>query len=363
MSRYLSARLAALAPYVPGEQPRDMRYIKLNTNESPYPPAPGVLDALSREAVSQLNLYSDPTCRALEAAIADFYGLEPAQVFAGNGSDEVLAFSFQAFADGRTGVCFPDISYGFYPVFAQLYGIDAETVPLRADLTVSPGDYHRRGRMIVLANPNAPTGLYLTPVAIEGIVRENPDHVVLIDEAYIDFGGESALPLIRRHENLLVVHTFSKSRNLAGARIGYAMGQATLIEDLRRVKFAFNPYSLDRLALLAGEAAVRDRRYFETCTRTIMKTRDDTAAALRARGFTLTDSLTNFVLARPLEGITGEGYYLALKARGILTRHFPQARVRDFVRITIGTPEQMQALLDATDAILAEAKIPEQEAP
>lgn len=353
MSRFLSGRFAALTPYTPGEQPRDMRYIKLNTNESPFPPAPGVLDAVSRAEVERLNLYSDPTARALEDALAAGYGLDPSQVIAGNGSDEILAFAFQAFCDKDTGVCYPDISYGFYRVFAQLYGLDAREIPLAEDFTVDPSQYSGANRTIFIANPNAPTGIALSRRQVEGIVRANPNNVVVIDEAYVDFGGESAVPLIARYDNLLVVMTMSKSRNLAGARIGFALGQQALIADLRAMKYSFNPYNLNRLSILAGAAAVADKRYFEECTQAIRETRAWTAGALRDRGFVLTDSRSNFLFARP-PGLTGEAYYLGLKARGVLVRHFAAARTAPYVRITIGTQAQMQALLDATDAILKE---------
>lgn len=354
MSSFLSTRLASLDPYIPGEQPRDMQYVKLNTNESPFPPAPGVLDAISREEVSRLNLYSDPTARQLEDAIAAHYGLPARQVIAGNGSDEILAFSFQAFCDAKTGVCFPDITYGFYKVYAQLYGIDALQIPLTEDLRVQPQDYWHTGRTIFLANPNAPTGIALPLADVEGIIRKNPDTLVVVDEAYVDFGGESVVPLIEKYDNLLVIMTFSKSRNLAGARVGFALGQPALIDDLRAIKYSFNPYNLNRLSILAGAAAVSDERYFAGCTRTIQETRAWAAAQLAARGFSVTDSRTNFLFAKP-GTLSGEAYYTALRARGILVRHFGAARISDYVRITVGTQAQMQALLDATDAILKEA--------
>lgn len=354
MSRFLSRRFATLTPYTPGEQPQDQQYIKLNTNESPFPPAPGVMDAISREAVSQLNLYSDPTARALEEAIAACYGLQPEQVIASNGSDEVLAFAFQAFCDKDIGVCFPDITYGFYPVYAQLYGIDAREIPLAEDFTVMPDAYYNAGRTIFLANPNAPTGIALPLHEVESILQRNPNNIVVIDEAYVDFGGESAVPLINRYDNLLVIMTFSKARNLAGARIGFAMGQRPLIDDLRAMKYSFNPYNLNRLSLLAGTAAIADSRYFADCTRTICETRAWITAQLAARGFHLTDSRANFLFARhPL--LNGAAYYAKLRDRGILVRHFAKARTAAYVRITIGTQTQMQALLDATDAISKEA--------
>lgn len=353
MSRYLSPRLASLTPYTPGEQPRDAQYIKLNTNESPFPPAPGVMEAITRAEVEKLCLYSDPTARALEDAIAARYGVSPAQVIAGNGSDEILAFAFQAFCDAETGVCFPDITYGFYRVFAQLYGINALEIPLTDAFAVEPEAYGGLGRTLFLANPNAPTGLSLPLADIEGIVQKNPDHVVVIDEAYVDFGGESAVSLIPRYDNLLVVMTFSKSRNLAGARIGFALGQQPLIADLRAIKYSFNPYSLNRLSILAGAAAMADDAYQVQCTQSIIRTRGWTARQLRARGFHFTDSRANFLFASPVR-LSGEAYYRRLKEKGVLVRHFAGPRIKDYVRITIGTQAQMQALVDATDAIFGE---------
>lgn len=357
MSRFLSPRLQALTPYTPGEQPHDMAYIKLNTNESPFPPAPGVLDAVSRGEAARLNLYSDPAAARLEAVIAARYGLSPAQAMAGNGSDEILAFAFQAFCDAQTGACFADITYGFYRVYAQLFGVPVKITPLSEDFRIRPDDLAHCGHTVFLANPNAPTGICLSLEAVEAIVRSNPGTPVIVDEAYIDFGGESAASLIDRYENLLVVMTFSKSRNLAGARIGFALGQKPLIDDLRSIKYSFNPYNLNSLSQLAGVAAMEDERYFRQCARTIQDTRGWFAQALARRGFSLTPSLANFVFAKPPAAVGGAAYYRALKARGVLVRHFPAPRTADWVRITIGSRPQMQALLDATDAIVREAAL------
>lgn len=350
MSRFLSRRFDTLAPYIPGEQPRDMQYTKLNTNESPFPPAPGVMEAISRAEVERLNLYSDPTARLLEDAIAARYDVDPAQVIAGNGSDEILAFAFQAFCDSGCGVAFPDITYGFYPVYAKLYGIDARIIPLADDFSVIPADYDACDRTVFIANPNAPTGKALPLADIERIVQRNRDHVVVIDEAYVDFGGESAVPLVAKYDNLVVIMTFSKARNLAGARIGYAIAQQHLIDDLRAMKYSFNPYNLNRLSILAGAAAMADKPYFRHCMDSVMATRAWTTEQLRARGFAVVDSKANFIFARPPR-ISGEAYYLALKARGVLVRHFAATRTAPWVRITIGSPAQMEALLAATDAI------------
>lgn len=354
MSRFLSKRFAALTPYTPGEQPQGREYVKLNTNESPFPPAPGVMEAISRREAARLNLYPDPTAKGLENAIARQYGLSASQVIAGNGSDEILAFCFQAFCDSQTGVCFPDISYGFYKVYAQLYGIDALRLPLADDFAIDPAAYEGVRRTIFIANPNAPTGRALGLAEIERIVAANWDNVVVIDEAYVDFGAESALPLLAKYDNLVIVMTFSKSRNLAGARIGFALSSAELIADLRAMKYSFNPYNLNRLSLLAGMAAMEDTQYLGACTKAIIGTREWTAEQLSARGFQMTDSQTNFLFVKHPR-LRGEAYYLALKARGVLVRHFSEPRISDYVRITIGLKEQMQALLDATDVILSNA--------
>ncbi len=354
MSRFLRPALGALAPYVPGEQPQDKRYIKLNTNENPYPPAPGVMEAVSRAAVSQLNLYSDPTIAPLKQAIADRYGLQTENVFVTNGSDEALGFSFLAYADAEHPVTIPDISYGFYKVFAQLFQTQPNVIPLREDFTLPVEQFCGVDSMVVIANPNAPTGIALKLDEVERIVASNPEHVVLVDEAYVDFGGESALTLIDRYPNLLVVRTFSKSRSLAGARIGYAMGNPALIDDLERVRNSFHPYNINRLSMLAGVEAMKDAAYFEACCQKIIATRENTAKALKEMGFAMTESSTNFLFAAP-PGISGREYYEKLKQRGVLVRYFGGERLSPYVRITIGTDEEMAVLLDKTRDILKEA--------
>lgn len=353
MSRYLSSRFAGIEPYTPGEQPQDMQYVKLNTNENPYPPAPGVIRLINEAQTSRLNLYSDPTVGPLIQELARFYKLRPGQIFAGNGSDEVLAFAFLAFCDRERKVCFPEISYGFYKVFARLFNLDdARAIPLKADFSIDPEDYVNCGRNVVIANPNAPTGLSLSAQQIERIVKTNPGHVVIVDEAYVDFGGESCLELIGKYDNLLIVRTFSKSRSLAGARLGFAMGAESLIEDLNRMKFSFNPYNINRLTMLAGVEAVKDRTYFEDCLSKIVKTREESALRLKEMGFEVLPSKANFLFARH-PALKGEAYYRALKQRGVLVRHFAQPEsIADFVRITIGTPEQMEVLLQKTREIL-----------
>ena len=351
MSQFLNGALRWLTPYTPGEQPRNQAYIKLNTNESPYPPSPGVLAALNRAEGENLRLYSDPEAVELREALAARYGVERENVFVANGSDEALSFAFLAYAADGRGVAFPDISYGVYAVFARLYGIPVRQVPLRADFRLVPEDYNHLHRTIVLANPNAPTGLALSRDEVGGIVRANPDAVVVVDEAYVDFGGESCVPLIDNYENLLVVQTFSKSRQLAGARLGLAMGNAKLIADLNRVKFSLNPYNINRLTLKAGKAALEDTDYFDKTRAAIVETRGWTKQQLEARGFAVLDSRSNFLFASTDKKSGGE-LYLKLKEKGVLVRHFDAPRISNWLRITIGTPDDMTALLRALDEIL-----------
>lgn len=355
LSRFLSERFRSARPYVPGEQPQGgQRYIKLNTNESPFPPSPRVTAAITAEEVEKLRLYSDPDARPLTAAIARRYGVDGRQVFVGNGSDEVLAFAFLAFGSGGKAFRFPALSYGFYPVFARLFGVEFEAVPLREDFTIDPADYIGCGKNVVIANPNAPTGLALGRRTIGEIARSNPDSVVLVDEAYVDFGGESAVPLLGEHDNLLIVQTFSKSRSLAGMRVGFALGSPGLIGDLQQMKFSFNPYNLDRLAILAGTAAMEDEAYFCACTEKVCATRRRVTGALRALGFTVLESKANFVFAKPA-GISGEALFTALRARGVLTRRWDEPLIRDYLRISIGSDEEMDAFLQKTAEILREA--------
>ena len=352
MSKYLSGRLASLQAYVPGEQPADMEYIKLNTNESPYPPPPGVIAALCDSEIRKLNLYPNPDGVRLVRRLAEFYGVRPENVIIGNGSDELLAFAFLAFGDAERGVCFPDITYGFYPVYADLYGIPAKQIPLRDDFTIDTGDYLRAGCNIVIANPNAPTGIALPLADIEAIVNANADHVVLIDEAYVDFGAESAVRLIHEYDNLIVMHTYSKFRSMAGARMAYAIAPAPLIEDLNKIKYSFNSYNVNRLTQSAAEAALDEDAYYREMCRKIVDARTYTEEKLRELGFTMTRSSANFLFARNPE-IPGYELYSALKERGVLVRHFNKPRISDYLRITIGTLEQMDALASAVSNIMA----------
>ncbi len=353
MSRFLSERFCELNPYTPGEQPRDQKYVKLNTNESPYPPSPKVLGAINGEEVKKLNLYPDPTAKALTEALADYYGVESKNVVVSNGSDDILYFAFMAFCDSENGAVFPEISYGFYEVFAHLCGIKFKKIPLMNDFSICPEDYFRVGKMVVIANPNAPTGLALTLEQVESIVRENRDNVVLIDEAYVDFGGESAVALTKKYDNLIVVGTYSKSRSMAGARLGFAIAGEELISDLNLIKFSTNPYDINRLTQLAGVAALEDDKYYKKCNAETVKIREYTKEELKRRGFEMTDSKANFIFVRS-DKIKGWDYYFSLKKAGVLVRHFSGDKIKDYVRITIGTKEQMDTLLRATDKILSE---------
>ena len=346
MSRFFTESLKALQPYVPGEQPQDMQYIKLNTNESPFPASPKAVAAINGEEVSRLYLYSDPDCKALIAAIAKRYGLQPEQVTVGNGSDEVLWFALRAFCDENTPLAYNDITYGCYKTWCSMLNVPSQILPLQEDYSVDLSLYRGLDSTIMITNPNAPTGLCLGIAQIEEVLQQHPDHVVIVDEAYVDFGGESCVGLIDKYDNLLVVQTCSKSRSLAGARLGFAMGNAELISDLNRIKFSFNPYNVNRLTCLAGIAAMKDEEYFQTCTRTVAQTREKTAAALKTMGFTLTDSKANFLFAESSR-IPGGELYRKLKEKGILVRHFDKPRLENRLRITVGSEQQMEALLTA----------------
>lgn len=347
MSRYMSARFAGLNAYTPGEQPRDMEYVKLNTNESPFPPSPQVLQAVQGE-VEKLNLYPDPECATLRRALARQYGVERENVFVANGSDEVLNFSFLAFCDKENGVAFPDISYGFYPVFAQLYQIPAKVIPLRPDFRLAPEDYRNLGCTIVFANPNAPTGLALSAAQVESIVQSNPDHVVVVDEAYVDFGGESCVPLTKKYDNLLVCMTFSKSRSLAGARLGFAIGNAALVADLDKIRYSTNPYNINRMTMAAGIAAVESDAYYRENCRTIQENRAYTEEQLARRDFSTLPSKSNFIFTS-CPDMDGGALYRALKQRGVLVRYWDKPALRNYVRVTIGSRPQMDAFLAAVD--------------
>ena len=351
MSRFWSARVHGLTPYVPGEQPRRPGLVKLNTNELPYGPGPRVLDAIRAATDDTLRLYPDPDSTALCRALARHHGLDPAQVFVGNGSDEVLAHAFQALLRQDRPLLFPDITYSFYPVYCGLYDVAHETVPLDDALSVRIADYRRSCGAIILANPNAPTGIALPLIEIEALLDDHPDVPVLIDEAYVDFGARTAIGLIRRHPNLLVVHTLSKSRALAGLRVGAAFGHPDLIEALGRVKDSFNSYPLGRLAQAGATVAIADDEWFEHVRGLVMASRDRLVDGLCRLGLVVLPSSANFVFACHPER-TGAALQGALREAGVLVRHFERPRIADYLRITVGTDAQCDALLDALAGIL-----------
>ena len=353
MSRFLSQRFAALEAYTPGEQPQDMQYVKLNTNESPFPPSPEVIAAVSAAQVAKLNLYPDPTGRVLKEKLAALYGLAPENVFLSNGSDDILNFTFMAFCDESRPVAYPAISYGFYPVYANLYRLPHTEIPLREGFRLEVEDYCGLNQNIVIANPNAPTGRAIAPADVERILASNPDHVVLIDEAYVDFGGESCRGLIPRYDNLLVCQTFSKSRSMAGGRLGFALGSAELIADLEKIKYSTNPYNINRLTLVAAEAAVDSNDYYVRNCRTIAENRAYTVSTLAELGFETIPSVANFIFSRH-PALQGKELYTKLKKKGVLVRHWDKPEIADYVRITIGSREQMDAFLERTREILKE---------
>ncbi len=349
MSRFLNQQYCSLEAYTPGEQPRNMRYIKLNTNESPYPPAPSVVAAMTGEQVELLRLYSDPTAKELKEKLAGLYGVKPENVFVSNGSDEVLNFAFMAF--GGRGVVFPEISYGFYEVYADLYQLNSEKIPLEPDFSLDYQKYCGKNKMVVIANPNAPTGRSIPVWQIEEILKTNPESLVLIDEAYVDFGGQSALSLVEKYDNLLVTRTFSKSRCLAGGRLGYAFASAEIIADLEKIKYSTNPYNINRLTLLLGAATVDAEPYYREKCAEIMETRAWTAKQLESLGFEVLPSDTNFLFAKTAR-VDGGALYETLKARGILVRHFTNPKICQYNRITIGTKQQMETLINTLKEVL-----------
>ena len=352
MSRFLTEKHQSLIPYTPGEQPKVMNLIKLNTNESPYPPAPETVAAAEEEA-KRLHLYPDPTCSALCQAFAERCGISPEEVIAVNGSDEILNFAFMAYCDKDHPALFPDITYGFYSVFADLNGVPYEEIPLEEDLTVDPKKYMGVNKTVFLANPNAPTGIALSVEEIEEIVKSNPNNIVLIDEAYVDFGAQSCIPLIRKYDNLLVTQTFSKSRSMAGARLGFGIGNKELIRDLNTLRYSTNPYNINRMTMAAGIATLKtDEITLQNC-KNIAETREKTAKELEALGFELTPSATNFLFAKHPKA-DGGMIYRKLKERNILVRHFDKERICQYNRITVGTPEQMNILIEAIKEILEE---------
>jgi histidinol-phosphate aminotransferase len=351
MSRYWSAVVHGLTPYVPGEQPRLANLVKLNTNENPYGPSPLALAAMREEISDGLRLYPDPTSAVLREAIAEVHGLSPAEVFVGNGSDEILAHAFLAFFKQPQPLLFPDITYSFYPVYCGLYGIDYVCVPLAEDFSLRVADYHQPNGGIIFPNPNAPTGRGLPLTDIKRLLETNRDSVVLVDEAYVDFGADSVIPLIRDFPNLLVVQTLSKSRALAGLRVGFALGQPALIEGLTRVKDSFNSYPLDRVAIAGATASIKDAPHFETSRAAVMASRDRLVTGLAGLGFDVVPSQANFIFARH-PNHDAATLTAALRSRGIIVRHFRQARIDQHLRITIGTDAQCATLVAALRDIL-----------
>lgn len=351
MDKPFLAKLRCIDPYVPGEQPQSDDIIKLNANENPYPPAPGVQETLRTFDASRLALYPDANGKALKNALASRFSLKPTQVFLGNGSDDVLALAFQSFFCSEQPILYPDITYSFYPVWCDLFRIPYETVPLDENFCVNVRDYDKPNGGIVLPNPNAPTGRGVSLDFLEDLLQHNADCVVIIDEAYVDFGAQSAVPLLSKYENLLIVQTMSKSRSLAGLRIGYALGSETLIATLEAVKNSYNSYTMDALALAAGEAAVKDEAYFQETCRKVIATRERTAEALRALGFSVQPSLTNFLfVTHPAKKAPEIFEYL--RQINIFIRYFKLPRIDNYLRITVGTDEQMDRMIDALRAFL-----------
>ncbi len=349
MSKFINERFNSLEEYVPGEQPQDKKYIKLNTNESPYPPSDKVIKAVNGQEVANLRLYSDPDSTALKNAMAELYGVKSKNIFLSNGSDDILNFAFMAYGQG--GAVYPDITYGFYSVFARLHNVESEIIPLNDDFTISPEDYTSKGKLVVIANPNAPTGIALTLEEIEKIVKSNPDSVVLIDEAYVDFGGESCYRLTQKYDNLLCVGTFSKSRSLAGGRLGFAIADERLIADLEKIKFSTNPYNINRLTAAAGVATIKDNDYYLENAKKIVKTREWVTKELIAQGFEVLPSKANFIFAKTSK-ISGLELYEELKKRGVLIRHFEKPRISEYNRITIGTDSEMATLIEKLREII-----------
>ena len=350
MSRFFSAKYANLTPYTPGEQPKDTQYVKLNTNESPFPPSPNAL-RMAAEAAGNLQLYSDPECRDLVKKAAEIFQVAEDEILFTNGSDEILNFAFMAFCDENHPVVFPDISYGFYKVFAALNHIPYEEIPLAEDFSIDVKAYCGINKTIVIANPNAPTGIVLSVDEIAEIVESNPGNVVIIDEAYVDFGSESVIPLIHKYDNLLVTGTFSKSRSLAGGRLGFGIGCKALIGDLNTIKYATNPYNINRMTMAAGVGTLMDEDYIQKNCQAIMEVREWTMQQMKEAGFILTDSKANFIFAMHPQA-DGKEIYLRMKKKGVLIRHFDVPRLYQYNRITVGSKQQMEIFLEKINEVL-----------
>ncbi len=352
MSKYWSPILKNIKPYTPGEQPKDKKYIKLNTNENPYPPSPKVIKAIRKATDETLRLYPDPVCTELREAIASLYQVKENQVFVGNGSDELLAFAYLAFFEpAAKPVLFADVTYSFYPVYAALFKVNYQLIPTDDDFNIPPEGYYQENGGIVIANPNAPTGRSLSLESVKAILQHNRKCVVIIDEAYVDFGGQSAKGLINDYPNLLVIQTMSKSWALAGLRVGYAIGSAELIEGIIRIKDSINSYTLDRLALAGAAAAIKDNAYYIKIRKKIIRTRERLTASLVAKGFKVIPSQSNFIfISHPL--CPGEEIFRQLREKSILVRHFNKPKINNFLRVTIGTDTEMDIFLEAISAIV-----------
>ncbi len=353
MSRFLNDKLQKIEAYTPGEQPQDKAYIKLNTNESPFSPSKSVIEAINSKQIEDLRLYCDPECKKLKTALAELYEVAPQNVFLSNGSDDILNFSFMAFS--QNGVAFSDITYGFYEVFAELYGIPTTIIPLKEDFSIDTESFYCQNKLIVIANPNAPTGISIGLSEIEKILKSNPSSVVVIDEAYVDFGGESCVKLTKEYDNLICVQTFSKSRSMAGARLGFAIANEQLIADLEKIKYSTNPYNINRLTQVAGLAAVKDNGYYMGNCQKIISNRDYTVTELKKLGFEVLPSLANFVFAKT-DKISGKELYEKLKLKGVLIRHFERPRIKEYNRITIGSRQEMEIFISKLKEILGELK-------
>lgn len=351
MSKFLSDKANSVVPYVQGEQPKDKKYIKLNTNESPYPPSKNVKKIITESNFDDLRLYPDPDISDLKNEIAKKYKIETENIFIGNGSDEILAFSFMAFFNRGDKIYYPNITYSFYSVYSDLFDLNEKKIPLKEDFSINVNDYKNLNSGIVIANPNAPTGILLKLNDVEDIIKTNPNNIVIIDEAYIDFGGESAMKLINKYDNLLVIQTFSKSRSLAGMRLGFSFGNKELIKGLKNIKFSFNSYTINRLSILAGIEAFKDEEYFKESISKIINTREKTKEKLKELGFKVLDSKSNFLFMSHNK-IFAEDIYLKLKANGILVRYFKQDIINNFIRATIGTDEEMIIFINALKKIV-----------
>lgn len=351
MSKFLSDKANSVVPYVQGEQPKDKKYIKLNTNESPYPPSKNVKKIITESNFDDLRLYPDPDISDLKNEIAKKYKIETENIFIGNGSDEILAFSFMAFFNKGDKIYYPNITYSFYSVYSDLFDLTEKKIPLKEDFSINVNDYKNLDSGIVIANPNAPTGILLKLNDVEDIIKTNPNNIVIIDEAYIDFGGESAIKLINKYDNLLVIQTFSKSRSLAGMRLGFSFGNKELIKGLKNIKFSFNSYTVNRLSILAGIEAFKDEEYFKESILKIINTREKTKEELKELGFKVLDSKSNFLFMSHNK-IFAEDIYLKLKANGILVRYFKQDIINNFIRATIGTDEEMIIFINTLKKIV-----------